>query len=78
MPASHSDGVSRQRLVTRQPQQLRCAGTCHYSCIDDELTGLLARKLLLESAGYRVVQARSGPEGIHAFQRGKIDAVILD
>jgi PAS domain S-box-containing protein len=47
-------------------------------CIDDELTGLLARKLLLESAGYRVVEARSGPEGINAFQGEKIDAVILD
>jgi PAS domain S-box-containing protein len=47
-------------------------------CIDDELTGLLACKLLLESAGYRVVQARSGPESIRAFQQGKIDAVILD
>jgi PAS domain S-box-containing protein len=47
-------------------------------CIDDELTGLLARRLLLESAGYRVVQARSGPEGIRTFQQEKIDAVILD
>jgi CheY-like chemotaxis protein len=42
------------------------------------MKGLLARELLLESAGYRVVQASSGPKGIRAFRQGKIDAVILD
>lgn len=47
-------------------------------CIDDELTGLLARKLLLESAGHRVIEARSGAEGIRIFQSEKVDAVILD
>jgi len=47
-------------------------------CIDDEPAGMFARKLLLESAGHRVVQARSGPEGIQLFKAQKIDAVILD
>jgi len=47
-------------------------------CIDDEPAGLLPRKLLLESAGYRVIEARSGEEGIQLFQSEKIDAVILD
>ena len=47
-------------------------------CIDDEATGLLARKLLLESSGYRVIEARSGPEGIKRFQSETIDLVILD
>jgi len=47
-------------------------------CIDDESAGLLPRKLLLESAGYRVIEARSGEEGIKLFQSEKIDAVILD
>jgi PAS domain S-box-containing protein len=47
-------------------------------CIDDELTGLLARKLLLESAGHRVIEARSGLEGIRLFKSEKVDAVILD
>ncbi len=46
--------------------------------IDDEVAGLLPRKLLLESAGYRVIEARSGPEGIRIFQSEKVDAVILD
>ena len=47
-------------------------------CIDDEATGLLPRRLLLESAGHRVIEARSGEEGIRIFQSEKIDAVILD
>jgi PAS domain S-box-containing protein len=46
--------------------------------IDDEVAGLLPRKLLLESAGHRVIEARSGAEGIRIFQSQKIDAVILD
>jgi PAS domain S-box-containing protein len=47
-------------------------------CIDDEPAGMFARKLLLESAGHHVIEARSGPEGIRLFKSRKIDAVILD
>jgi response regulator RpfG family c-di-GMP phosphodiesterase len=47
-------------------------------CIDDEVAGLLPRKLLLESAGHRVIQARSGEEGIKLFRTEKVAAVILD
>ena len=47
-------------------------------CVDDEEAALLTRKLLLESAGYRVLEARSGSEGIEVFQSDKIDLVILD
>jgi len=47
-------------------------------CIDDEAAGLLTRKLLLESAGHRVIEARSGADGIRLFQSEKVDAVILD
>jgi len=47
-------------------------------CIDDETAGLLPRRLLLESAGHRVIEASSGEEGIRIFRSEKIDAVILD
>jgi PAS domain S-box-containing protein len=47
-------------------------------CIDDEVTGLQTRKLLLESAGHRVLEARSGVEGIRLFQSERVDVVILD
>ncbi len=47
-------------------------------CIDDEEPGLQVRRLLLESAGYRVLCARSGAEGIKVFQAEPVDAVVLD
>jgi CheY-like chemotaxis protein len=47
-------------------------------CVDDEEPGLQVRRMLLESAGYNVVCARSGAEGINAFQAHRIDAVVLD
>jgi CheY-like chemotaxis protein len=47
-------------------------------CIDDEEPGLVVRKLLLEEAGYKVLTARSGPEGIRLFKAEPVDAVILD
>jgi PAS domain S-box-containing protein len=47
-------------------------------CIDDEAVGQLTRRLLLESAGYRVVEAHTGEDGLRAFRSAKIDAVVLD
>jgi PAS domain S-box-containing protein len=56
----------------------RSRDTSTILCIDDETSGLLPRKLLLESAGHRVLEARSGEEGIRLFQSEKVAAVILD
>jgi CheY-like chemotaxis protein len=53
-------------------------GVATILCIDDEDAGLLPRKLLLESAGHRVIEARSGAEGIRLFESEKVDAVVLD
>ena len=47
-------------------------------CIDDELNGLQLRKIILESNGYRVLIAASGPEGIQLFERHPVDLVVLD
>ena len=47
-------------------------------CVDDEEPGLMLRKLLLESAGYRVLMATSGREAIRLFESEPIDAAILD
>jgi signal transduction histidine kinase len=47
-------------------------------CIDDDATGLSTRKMLLESAGYHVIEARSGAEGIELFRAHRVGAVILD
>ncbi|HEY7351326.1 MAG TPA: response regulator [Terriglobales bacterium] len=47
-------------------------------CIDDEQTALQLRQHLLESAGYRVLAAKSGSLGVKAFKSEPVDAVILD
>ncbi len=48
-------------------------------CIDDEATGLLVRKMVLESKGYEVFTALSGPEGLELFAANPIvEAVVLD
>jgi CheY-like chemotaxis protein len=47
-------------------------------CVDDETVGLEVRKMLLERAGYRVLTALDGREGLDLFETEAVDAVILD
>ena len=47
-------------------------------CVDDELVGLHVRKMLLERAGYRVLTASGGKEGLEIFSAEPVEAVILD
>ncbi len=47
-------------------------------CVDDEVVGLRVRKAVLERAGYRVLTAHSGSEGLDLFRREPVEAVILD
>lgn len=47
-------------------------------CIDDEPTVLASRSLVLQSAGYEVVTAPGGREGLQMFGALPIDAVVLD
>jgi CheY-like chemotaxis protein len=47
-------------------------------CIDDEQTALQLRQSLLESAGYKVLAAKSGALGIRVFKSEPVHAVVLD
>ena len=47
-------------------------------CIDDEQTALQLRQTVLESAGYKVLTAKSGALGIQMFKSAPVDAVVLD
>src|SRR5581483_9115000 len=47
-------------------------------CVDDDESGLLLRKLLLEGEGYEVLTAPSGRDGLSIIEKQKIDAVVLD
>lgn len=47
-------------------------------CVDDDESGLLLRKLLLEAEGYEVLTADSGRNGLTVLEKQPVDAVILD
>ncbi|MGB7553519.1 MAG: response regulator, partial [Candidatus Korobacteraceae bacterium] len=47
-------------------------------CVDDAEIALRVRKLLLTIAGYEVVTAASGEEGLEQFKRDSVDLVIAD
>jgi CheY-like chemotaxis protein len=47
-------------------------------CIDDEQTALQLRQALLQSAGYKVLAAKSGAAALKTFRSEEVDAVILD
>jgi CheY-like chemotaxis protein len=47
-------------------------------CIDDDITGLSLRKMMLEGEGYYVFTANNGEEGLALLDAQRIDAVILD
>lgn len=47
-------------------------------CIDDAEIALRVRKLLLAHAGYEVLTAASGEEGLEVFRENPIELVIAD
>jgi CheY-like chemotaxis protein len=47
-------------------------------CVDDEAIGLQIRKALLEHAGYHVLTALSGEEGLVLLEGHAVDVVLLD
>lgn len=48
-------------------------------CVDDEDNQLMVRKLLLESAGYRVFTAKSGTRALEIFEANlSIEMAIVD
>jgi CheY-like chemotaxis protein len=47
-------------------------------CVDDHWSGLIDRKMLLESRGYAVLEAAGGDEGLRLFLSHSVDAVVID
>jgi CheY-like chemotaxis protein len=47
-------------------------------CIDDEPNVLAVRKMLLETVGYRVLLAESGPRGLAILAGEHVQTVIVD
>ena len=47
-------------------------------CIDNDVRGLIARRLFLKECGYSVLTATNGREGLRLFALRPVDAVVLD
>jgi CheY-like chemotaxis protein len=47
-------------------------------CVDDEPANLAIRKLLFLSAGYEVLSAEDGYDGLTVFGGTEVDVVVLD
>jgi CheY-like chemotaxis protein len=75
--------MSDQALSKLEIQHEQVAGTGLVGpktvlCVDDEKIGLRVRKIMLESRGYRVLTATSGPDGLNVFDENDVDLVVLD
>jgi CheY-like chemotaxis protein len=47
-------------------------------CIDDDELGMNVRRTLLNSAGYKVLTAATGKDGLRIMQSETVDCVLLD
>jgi two-component system alkaline phosphatase synthesis response regulator PhoP len=47
-------------------------------CVDDDLSGLVIRAMVLERYGYDVITATDGEQALKLFRDGNIDAVLID
>lgn len=47
-------------------------------CVDDHVPGLNIRKVFLESFGYSVQTARSGPEALDLLAKAHFDVAVMD
>jgi CheY-like chemotaxis protein len=47
-------------------------------CVDDEKTGLMVRRILLERNGYKVLTSERGTEALGLLEQFPVEAVILD
>lgn len=57
---------------------MRSAGRKTVLCVDDEKVGLRVRKIMLEGAGFEVLTATSGEQGLALLQAHHVDLVVLD
>ncbi len=83
-----TDGHQRILLCDTEPSDVEQSDTEHMKsdplvhplilCIDDAEIALRVRKLLLAGAGYSVLTASSGEEGLEVFRESPVELVIAD
>jgi CheY-like chemotaxis protein len=73
--------LSTISAVLAQPATRRANGSLGPKtvlCVEDERLQLQLRKMLFESAGFRVLEAQSANAAMELFQSQDIDAVVMD
>jgi len=76
-----TDGSSRlsiEQRVEATVSWMKALGPKTVLCVDDEKIGLRVRKILLESHGFKVLTASSGPQGLALLDNHHVDLVVLD
>lgn len=78
--ASRTDGGGKHKFSPARGTAPKSApqGKATILCIDDEVSGLEIRKLVLELQGFNVLIAVDGPTGLRLVGRNQVDLVILD
>ncbi len=79
-PISRQEGRGRQKeMVDENPQEKpQAAGQKRILLVDDDREIVESMKIALEAAGYGVVVARDGNQGLAMVERENPDLVILD
>jgi CheY-like chemotaxis protein len=65
-------------LARSGPKPISAPSQLTILCVDDEELQLKARKMLFESAGYRVLEAESAKRAMDIFDSSTVDAVVMD
>lgn len=73
-----SSQLSSEPHVGTTVSWMRTLGPKTVLCVDDEAIGLRVRKIMLESHGFTVLTASSGPQGLAVFDEHHVDLVVLD
>jgi CheY-like chemotaxis protein len=63
---------------SRHAQKEGAVSSMTILCVEDERLQLQMRKMLLESAGFVVLEAQSANEALELFQSREVDAVVMD
>jgi CheY-like chemotaxis protein len=77
-PDKPSEGVAALHSAEKPGSNSAGSRKSVVLCVDDELIPLSLRKLALEKAGYEVISASSGDEGLRIAASSKIDIVLSD
>lgn len=69
---------SRHSIERRRPGRLACPRVCTVLVVDDADGSRALSRISLETAGYRVLEARSGAEAVAVFERNYCNCVLFD